>query len=145
MEQKISEERFIPKVFSYENHLEHYHRYNWVLELVKDKVILDAASGEGYGSFVLSTVASKVTGVDISESAIFKAKEKYKKDNLNYICADVTKLPFEDNSFDVFISFETLEHHDKHHEMLSEVKRVLKSDGILVISSPEHYFYSLKK
>lgn len=145
MKPDVTEERFIPGIFSVENHLEHYHRYNWILDLVKDKNVIDAASGEGYGSFILSKSASTVTGIDLSESAIYNANKKYKKSNLNYLNADVTKLPFDDNSFDVFVSFETLEHHDKHHEMLREVKRVLKSDGIFIVSSPEHYYYSVRK
>jgi hypothetical protein len=40
------------------------------------------------------------------------------------------------------VSFETIEHHDKHHEMLREIKRILKANGILIMSSPDKYYYS---
>lgn len=40
------------------------------------------------------------------------------------------------------MSFETIEHHDMHEEMLDEIKRVLKPEGILVMSSPDKYYYS---
>ncbi|MBN9392753.1 MAG: methyltransferase domain-containing protein [Chloroflexi bacterium] len=51
-------------------------------------------------------------------------------------------MPVEDNSLDVVVSFETIEHHDKHDEMLSEIKRILRPDGLLIISSPNRVIYS---
>ncbi|MBA3986001.1 MAG: class I SAM-dependent methyltransferase, partial [Flavobacteriales bacterium] len=53
-----------------------------------------------------------------------------------------SSIPLEDHSIDVVISFETLEHHDEHEEMMMEVKRVLKPEGVLLISTPDKYFYS---
>lgn len=136
-------ERLIPgsKNFS---ELEHLNRYYFVVNQVelKDKKVLDIASGEGYGSNILAKYAHNVVGVDISNEAIEHAIRKYKKDNLIYIQGDATKIPLEDNTIDVVVSFETIEHHDKHNEMMLEIKRVLKSDGILIISSPDKYYYS---
>ncbi len=43
---------------------------------------------------------------------------------------------------DLVVSFETIEHHDKHEEMMIEIKRVLKADGMLIISSPNKLNYS---
>ena len=48
-----------------------------------------------------------------------------------------------DNSVDVIVSFETIEHHDKHIQMFNEIKRVLKPKGILIISSPDKLNYSI--
>ena len=45
-------------------------------------------------------------------------------------------------SVDVVISFETIEHHDQHHEMMREVRRILRPGGVLVISSPDRREYS---
>src|SRR5258708_39818320 len=56
---------------------EHLHRYFFALQFCAGKSILDIASGEGYGSALLATVASRVTGVDISDEAIGHAKENY--------------------------------------------------------------------
>jgi len=122
--------------------VEHLHRYAIANELVRDKVVLDIASGEGYGSFILSKYASKVTGVDIDKETVFNAQKKYLSNNLNYILGSADNIPVDSNSVDVVVSFETIEHHDKHEEMLMEIKRVLKPDGILIMSSPDKKNYS---
>jgi len=121
---------------------EHLHRYCIVTDYIKDKVVLDIASGEGYGSNLMASVAKNVIGVDIDSDAVTKANAKYKKDNLVFKTGSADNMPIEDNSIDVLVSFETIEHHDKHSEMFREIKRVLKSDGILIMSSPERKFHS---
>jgi len=121
---------------------EHLHRYCIASNFVKDKIILDIASGEGYGSNLLASSAKSVIGVDIDEVAIAKAKIKYPKSNLSFLHGSADKIPVDDHSIDVLISFETIEHHDKHLEMFSEIKRVLKTDGILIMSSPDKKYYT---
>lgn len=122
--------------------VEHLHRYAIANDIVKNKVVLDLASGEGYGSYNLSKSASKVIGVDIDEKTVFDAKKKYVNVNLSFIVGTADKIPVDSNSIDVVVSFETIEHHDKHDEMLSEIKRVLKDDGVLIMSSPDKKYYS---
>lgn len=134
-------ERFTPECVR-EIWYEHYHRYAFVQRLMKDKNVLDAACGEGYGSHILSDCAKKVTGVDIDCDSIKHACNRYKKDNLTYINESCTQLSFKDNSFDVVVSFETLEHLEQQQEMLLEFKRVLKEDGLLIISTPDKKHYS---
>lgn len=136
-------ERFMPE-WKGIIELEHLNRYYFVVNQIdlKNKVVLDIASGEGYGSDILSRYAQSVTGVDISNESVEHAKNKYIKDNLKYVQGDAAKIPLEDDSIDVVVSFETIEHHDKHTEMMQEIKRVLKADGILIISSPDKYYYS---
>lgn len=140
---KFNGERFVPDkngVLA----LQHYHRYEFVNQIIalKDKVVLDIACGEGYGSLILARKAKKVYGVDISEESILHAKENYSCESIDFLLGDAAKIPLKDNSVDVVVSFETIEHHDKHHEMLSEIKRVLKhNEGILIISSPDKLFY----
>ena len=58
--------------------VEHLHRYAMAEMFVKDKIVLDIASGEGYGSNILSKTARQVTGVDIDKQAVEKASQKYK-------------------------------------------------------------------
>ncbi len=72
---KFSGERFIPQATDKEMQLEHMQRYYSVLSLIKDKVVLDAASGEGYGSYLLSQHAAEVHGVDISKETITHSKK----------------------------------------------------------------------
>jgi ubiquinone/menaquinone biosynthesis C-methylase UbiE len=120
---------------------EHLHRYALAMEIVKDKLVLDLASGEGYGSNLIADKARKVFGVDISQEAVSHAKGKYKKDNLEFLQGAADKIPLPDNSVDVVVSFETIEHHDQHEKMFSEMKRVLHPDGMLILSSPEKSVY----
>jgi O-antigen biosynthesis protein len=140
--QEFTGERFVPTLKGPIRY-EHLHRYAAVHKLVIGKRVLDAACGEGYGSAILSKDASHVSGVDISESAIKRANSRYAKlnRNLEFFYASVTCLPFEDCSFDVVVSFETLEHLSEQREMLAEFKRCLKPDGILVISTPDRENY----
>jgi 2-polyprenyl-3-methyl-5-hydroxy-6-metoxy-1,4-benzoquinol methylase len=122
--------------------IHHLHRYAFTIDFIKDKTVLDIASGEGYGSYIMSKYAKKVLGVDIDEKVIQHSKNKYQSSNLNFKTGSVEKIPIESNSIDVVISFETIEHHDKHEEMLKEIKRVLKPDGVLIMSSPDKLNYS---
>ncbi|MEP6927289.1 MAG: class I SAM-dependent methyltransferase [Ginsengibacter sp.] len=146
MKKKSAGERLETHQFG-EVMLEHLHRYAITLELCKNKVVLDIASGEGYGSNMLANVASNVTGVDISYEAINAANVKYarKQDNLEFIKGSADSIPTKSDLYDVVVSFETIEHHDRHKEMIAEIKRVLKPDGLLIISSPDKLFYSDKK
>lgn len=141
MNLKYTGERLVTTVFN-DNTISHLHRYAMALTLVKGKKVLDIASGEGYGSNLLSSEADYVYGVDIDEETIKNASNKYKKDNLQFLQGSTSNIPILDNSIDVVISFETLEHHDEHDEMMEEVKRVLRPHGILLISTPDRYFYS---
>ncbi|MDG1477727.1 MAG: methyltransferase domain-containing protein [Vicingaceae bacterium] len=126
----------------HETAIHHLHRYAIAIELAKNKEVLDIASGEGYGSNLLSKTAKNVTGVDISREAIEFATKKYKSNNLNFIKGQADKIPLEDNSIDLAVSFETIEHHDKHNEMFNELKRVLRPNGLLIMSSPDKANYS---
>ena len=134
-------ERMIPTVMN-GTYFEHIHRYAFAQEFTDNKIVLDIASGEGYGSFVLAKNADFVYGVDISEEAITYAKKNYRKDNLEFRVGNTSKIPLDSNSVDIVVSFETIEHHDQHDEMMKEIKRVLKKDGKLIISSPNKKYYS---
>jgi len=140
---KNTGERFIPGEMGV-NQLEHLNRYYFVVNQfdLKNKIVLDIASGEGYGSSLLAKFAKTVIGVDIDSETVEHAKNKYQRSNLNYILGNAIAIPLADKSVDLVVSFETIEHHDKHIEMILEIKRVLKADGILIISSPDKYYYS---
>ncbi len=136
MKKKWTGERLETFVLN-ETTVEHLHRYGIVMPFIEDKTVLDIACGEGYGSKLLSSKALKVIGVDIDLETIEKASKKYGSSNLTFIQGSADKIPVKDGSIDTVVSFETIEHHDKHNEMMNEIKRVLKPGGILIISSPE--------
>ena len=138
-------ERFLPGINDIKLEIEHYQRYLSVQRLVKDKIVLDAACGEGYGSDILAKYAKKVIGIDLDNDTITRAKVKYKdRDNLIFIQGNIEKLEIEDCSIDIVISFETIEHvsEDIQKNFLNEIDRVLKNDGIMVMSTPNKRIYS---
>jgi ubiquinone/menaquinone biosynthesis C-methylase UbiE len=134
-------ERLVTSVSSYVA-IDHLHRYALAAQLAKNKDVLDIASGEGYGSNLLSKISKSVIGVDISSEAVLHAKEKYANANLEFRQGSANKIPLQDCSVDMVVSFETIEHHDLHDEMLQEFKRVLRPHGIVIISSPDKLNYS---
>ena len=134
-------ERFTPECVR-EIAYEHWHRYAWASALVKGKAVLDAACGEGYGSALLAQSAASVIGVDVDADTIAHARQRYAREGLRFECSDCLQLPLADDSVDVVVSFETLEHLSDHDGLLREFQRVLKSDGLLVLSSPDRQQYS---
>jgi O-antigen biosynthesis protein len=135
-------ERFMPQHMSGAIELEHLHRYALACELAQGKVVLDIASGEGYGSYLLSQVAESVIGVDVSPDITAYAQSSYQASNLEFKLGGCDAIPVADHSIDLAVSFETIEHHDQHEKMLLELKRVLKANGILIISTPDKKNYS---
>lgn len=134
-------ERFTPECVR-EIWYEHMHRYVLAGELTRGKTVLDAACGEGFGAHHLAATASHVSAVDISQPAIAHASERYRRGNLSFQVADCRALPFADGQFDRIVSFETLEHLHDQARMLREFRRVLASDGFLLISSPDKAVYT---
>jgi SAM-dependent methyltransferase len=134
-------ERYLPTLEG-DIELEHLHRYAIARDLSYGKDVLDIACGEGYGSELLATVARKVVGVDISEEAIAHASQKYVRPNISFAVGSCACIPLPDASVDIVVSFETIEHHDQHLEMMREIRRVLRPEGVLIISSPDKHEYS---
>ena len=132
-----------PKICGAEIHYGHLHRYAFASHFVKDKKVLDFASGEGYGSYMLSKEANHVIGIEIDEKTVKHASSRYIKDNLEFIQGSILKVPIEgEKTFDAIICFEALEHVKEHEELMKEVKRLLKEDGIFIVSMPDKKSHS---
>jgi GT2 family glycosyltransferase/ubiquinone/menaquinone biosynthesis C-methylase UbiE len=140
-------ERFIPldNLMNDETAFEHLHRYHTVGKMIEGKVVLDIASGEGYGSAILAKSAQKVFGIDIDPEVVKYAREKYSEiSNIEFLIGRAENIPLPDHSIDVVVSYETIEHLDQptQEKFLQEIKRILKEDGSLVISTPDKANYS---
>src|SRR5437773_2467143 len=135
-------ERFLPWIKESTIAYEHLHRYAYASTLVKNKRVLDLASGEGYGSKILAAAASSVAGVDIDETAVRHATEKYGSDTIQFLSGSITAIPIrDDHSFDVIVCFEAIEHIEDQEKLLTEVKRLLKPDGLFIVSTPNKAIY----
>ena len=114
----------------------HLARYAFAGEFVADSLVLDVASGIGYGSKLLSNRAKEAIGGDISRSAVsYGQKEWGRRKNLSFLLLDAHMLPFKKGAFDAVVSFETIEHLPEQHLFLSECVRVLKKNGLLICST----------
>jgi len=102
--------------------------------------VLEVGCGVGDFAIYLSEQKANVTAVDFSSRAIELAKEKSRTQNkiVNFQVADAQALPFEDNSFDLILSCECLEHVSVPQLALAEFYRVLKPSGHLVLTT-ENY------
>ena len=139
-------ERFIPGIADKKLETEHLQRYLSIKPLAKDKKVLDAACGEGYGSAILAETASSVAGIDIDADTINRAKKKYSHiKNLAFYENSIADLKdIANHSVDLVISFETIEHvsEELQYMFLREIDRVLVPNGILVMSTPNKAVYS---
>ena len=101
--------------------------------------MLDAGSGEGYGTAILASAgAASAVGIDLDEESITHARERYGQ---MFEAADIASLPFDNASFDLVVCFETIEHLDDDVGALRELRRVLADDGLLIISTPNRDEY----
>lgn len=160
---KYTGERMIPKedaeavhpTFQHKMEAEHFVRYKFASSFVDGKKILDLGCGTGYGSNFLITKFKprEICAVDISVEAIKYAKDKFIADNLNFTIASAEKIPFGNQEFDIVICYELIEHVNDYFNVFNEIRRVLKNDGILIISTPrrkeelrnEFHTYEFKK
>ena len=135
-----TDERMIPESSNSPTFWEHIHRYRFAAMWVKDKRVLDIASGEGYGSFgLLGAGAKSIIGVDVDGEACAHAARKY---GIEARIGSAEEIPVETASIDVVVSFETIEHVPNPKRFVQEISRVLAPGGLLIISTPDTSLYS---
>jgi len=116
---------------------DHVARYQSVTTYVDQGKVLDIACGTGYGSKLLKEAgAVRVWGIDISLEAIEHAREKYNAEGVQFLVGDITSIPLPAAFVDIVACFETIEHVEDYEGVIDELCRVLKSDGMLIISTP---------
>jgi SAM-dependent methyltransferase len=133
-------ERFTLEGIDWPEFLLHMQRYAYASDFCRGKSVLDCPTGEGYGAKYIAQYAASVVGVDISIETVMRCRETYSEHaNLSYEIGDMSSLPFEDSSFDVVMCFEGIEHvpPEKQQACFDELRRVLKPEGIMLISTPD--------
>lgn len=114
----------------------HTYAYLQVAALTENKNVLDLGCNTGYGSNILLPSAKKIVGVDISADAISVAKKRYSGKDIDFMIIDGKELPFPDHEFDIVISCQVIEHIVDYNLYLSEIKRVLSPNGIVIFTTP---------
>jgi ubiquinone/menaquinone biosynthesis C-methylase UbiE len=110
--------------------------YVQAARLSRNKVVLDLGCNTGFGSEIMAETADSVIGVDVSEKALEVAKQKFNKPNITFQKNDGVSLPFDDNTFDVIVSFQVIEHIVNYDNYIHEIQRVLKQDGVVLFTTP---------
>lgn len=113
---------------------------------IRNKKILDI--GCGYGWFELNILKNnpkKITGIEISREDLKTAIANVKNKDVDFKIGTAVKLPFKNNSFDLVVAWEVIEHIDKGSEakMFNEISRVLKKGGVFCLSTPYRSFLSV--
>lgn len=121
---------FLQKIW----HLLKIQNLNSMLEKMSFKNCLDVGCASGH---MISEISKKYPnvvyfGVDVYDKAIEHAKKVYTY--ISFKVAPAEKLPFNDSTFDLVISYETIEHVEDPKTALREIKRVLKKDGTAVVA-----------
>ena len=106
--------------------------YNEAKQYIKDKEVLEIGCGEGYGASILSPLAKKYTGIDK-----YKTANTENLKGVDFIQMTVPYLNgFKDNTFDVIVSFQVIEHIKQDDIYISEIYRVLKPGGLAILTTP---------
>lgn len=108
----------------------------------QDARLLDVGCGIGITLSFASQMFPDSVGCDIDTKAVTLTKKILEEVGVKIpvVIYDGEKLPFKDNSFDIVMSIEVIEHAKDPDLMLSEMKRVLKSDGILHITTANKWW-----
>jgi len=116
---------------------QHLSAYTFMRPHAVGKRLLEIGFGDGYGSAYLAEAAKEVVGVDVAAGNIPRAGAKYPRPNLTFLPFDGSHLPFPDEAFDLAGSFQVIEHVSEPQLLpwLLEIKRVLKRDGALFLST----------
>ncbi len=107
-------------------------------EDLKDALFLDAGSGTGWFSRKAKERGGIVYSTDIGVNILNQVS---KKCDSYRICGSVLELPYQDNTFDIVMSTEVIEHTEAPYQAVGQLIRVLKPGGILVITTPNHIWY----
>lgn len=98
--------------------------------------VLDLGCGLGDFAGELAAHGASVTGCDVAETALALARGRHP--GIEFVLSGEEELPFADESFDVVWAGEVLEHVQDGLGLLGEVHRVLRPDGRLLLSTPDH-------
>lgn len=135
-------ERVIPGQVDPDLWAEHVSRYAFAVRWASGARVLDLGCGAGYGTAELAGRARSAIGIDLAPAAVSHSKSAYPLPNISFVPASVTAVPFRAGSFDLITAFEVIEHLDDWRALLSEGRRLLRPNGIFLVSTPNKEYYT---
>ena len=112
--------------------------YELIRPVVKDKTVLELATGTGLIARHIIKAAAHIEATDASVEMIAEAKRDNQSAKLHFSVQDMFRLPYADKSFDVVIVSNALHIVPQPEKALAEIRRVLKDDGILIAPTFTH-------
>ena len=112
--------------------------YGLLRPVVRQKTVLELATGTGLIAKHIVRYADHIEATDASQKMIEQAKQGVKSAKLYFSVQDMFHLPYADQSFDVVIVVNALHIVSEPEKALSEIRRVLKDDGVLVAPTFTH-------
>lgn len=109
----------------------------------KGKEVLDIGCSFGwYEKYALEQGCKAIVGLEPDQEKVATARRQVPK--ASFVCTDALRLPFDNNKFDLVTMFDVLEHLPKNTEIvtLTEIYRVLRTGGRLVVSTPFSNFWA---
>lgn len=131
----ITGERTVPGIW-HENYWFRRHEvvYQRLAGLVDGKDVLEAGCGEGYGANLLAAHAKSLHALDYDDYATSHVHTAYP--DVPVVRGNLVELPYAEDSFDVVVSLQTIEHLWNQEAFVAECLRVLRPGGTIVISTP---------
>ncbi len=116
----------------------HLYAYRTAAGLVQPGTrVLDIGFGEGYGSTMLTDAGATYSGVEVDPEIVRHARTRYGEAFDTY---DGTHLGVPDESFDLVLAFQMIAYLDDPEPWLREVQRVLRPDGLALITTPNRVY-----
>jgi SAM-dependent methyltransferase len=121
-----------------------FRRHEVVYERLADRCagrdVLEAGCGEGYGADLIAGIARHVIGLDYDESAVAHVRARYPRVEMRH--GNLAELPLPDGAVDVVVNFQVIEHLWDQGQFVAECRRVLRPNGLLLMSTPNRITFS---
>jgi SAM-dependent methyltransferase len=112
--------------------------YVFAYPLAVEKPVLDVGCSSGYGTWLLmSKGAERIVALDLDRTKVTQASKLCASyQNLNVLIMDAQNLGFKDQKFEIATYFEIIEHVPRPDMLFAEIRRLLRQDGLLILTTP---------